>query len=43
MHDIRAIRGDLEMTLIDAPHLLLQSNPHDAWTAIEPFLQRLIS
>jgi hypothetical protein len=38
---IRAIKPAAEFADIEAPHLLLQSNPDAAWSFIEPFLERV--
>jgi pimeloyl-ACP methyl ester carboxylesterase len=38
---IRALKADAELVDIDAPHLLLQSNPRAAWEVIAPFLARV--
>ena len=37
---IRAVKPHAEFADVDAPHLLLQSNPSAAWKIIEPFLER---
>jgi pimeloyl-ACP methyl ester carboxylesterase len=38
---IRALKPHAELADVDAPHLLLQSNPSAAWAIIEPFLERI--
>ena len=38
---IRALRPNAELVDIDAPHLLLQTNPRAAWDVIAPFLARV--
>jgi pimeloyl-ACP methyl ester carboxylesterase len=40
LDQIRAIRPDMTVVEIDAPHLLLQRRPADALSAIERFLQQ---
>jgi pimeloyl-ACP methyl ester carboxylesterase len=37
---IRVVKPHAEFADVDAPHLLLQSNPSAAWELIEPFLKR---
>ena len=37
---IRVAKPNAEFADVDAPHLLLQSNPRAAWDLIEPFLLR---
>ena len=37
---IRAMKPHAEFADVEAPHLLLQSNPTSAWSFIEPFLDR---
>jgi pimeloyl-[acyl-carrier protein] methyl ester esterase len=37
---IRAVKPNAEFADVDAPHLLLQSNPSAAWEVIEPFVLR---
>jgi len=37
--DIHAVRPELEHITVDAPHLVLQRNPADAWAAIERFVK----
>jgi pimeloyl-ACP methyl ester carboxylesterase len=36
---IRRVRADISIQAIDAPHLLLQVQPQQAWQAIQQFLQ----
>ncbi len=38
---IRAVKPAAEFSDVEAPHLLLQSNPDSAWSFIEPFLERV--
>jgi pimeloyl-ACP methyl ester carboxylesterase len=40
---VRALGPSAELLDLDAPHLLLQSKPAEAWRRIQPFLERLIS
>ena len=39
--ELRALKPDLEIARVDAPHLLLQRNPKAAWSSIESFVRRL--
>jgi pimeloyl-ACP methyl ester carboxylesterase len=41
MEQIRRVRPDVEVHEIDAPHMILQTRPAEAWRAIEEFLKRL--
>jgi pimeloyl-ACP methyl ester carboxylesterase len=40
VEEIRAIKPELTCEVVDAPHLLLQSKPREAWAAIRRFLAR---
>jgi pimeloyl-[acyl-carrier protein] methyl ester esterase len=38
---MRALKPDAEFAQIDAPHLLLQACPQEAWSHLSPFLDRV--
>jgi pimeloyl-ACP methyl ester carboxylesterase len=38
--EIRALRGDVEIRMLDAPHLALQTRPQEAMARVEDFLRR---
>jgi pimeloyl-ACP methyl ester carboxylesterase len=40
IEEIQAIKPDVKCEVVDAPHLLLQSKPREAWAAIGRFLAR---
>ena len=38
---MRAVRPDVAFALVEAPHLLLQARPREAWAHVAPFLGRV--
>jgi len=40
VEELRALKPELTCEVVDAPHLLLQTKPREAWTAIRRFLAR---
>lgn len=37
LKEMLAIKPDMEVRTIDGPHILLQTSPHECWSAIDPF------
>ena len=38
---MRAVKPDADFVQLDAPHLLLQARPQEAWLHVSPFLERV--